>query len=407
MKNKLQIISSTVICFLLIGCNSNFIMNENKLINKSKELANKFIIADGHIDLPNLLKEAGYLNKKELLDITKNTQGNFDFPKAKKGGLNAPFMSIYIPSEYQTSGGAKSLADSLINLVTKISNSFPDKFALANNPQDIKNNFLKGLISLPLGMENGAAIENNLDNIEYFFERGIRYITLTHGKDNQICDSSYDTTKTWNGLSPFGEQVIKKMNSIGMMIDISHVTDKTFFQVIKISKTPLIASHSSPRKFTPEFERNMSDEMLKELAINNGIILINFGSSFVNESSRKEFEIIDKKVEVWKKNNKVDKKEILEYKNKLIKEKKPFAEINDVIEAIDYVVNLVGIDHVGFGSDFDGLGNSLPYNLKDVSNYPNIILGLLKKDYSEEEIEKICYKNFFRTWNEILNYANN
>jgi len=382
-------------------------MNENKLINKSKELANKFIIADGHIDLPNLLKEAGYLNKKELLDITKNTQGNFDFPKAKKGGLNAPFMSIYIPSEYQTSGGAKSLADSLINLVTKISNSFPDKFALANNPQDIKNNFLKGLISLPLGMENGAAIENNLDNIEYFFERGIRYITLTHGKDNQICDSSYDTTKTWNGLSPFGEQVIKKMNSIGMMIDISHVTDKTFFQVIKISKTPLIASHSSPRKFTPEFERNMSDEMLKELAINNGIILINFGSSFVNESSRKEFEIIDKKVEVWKKNNKVDKKEILEYKNKLIKEKKPFAEINDVIEAIDYVVNLVGIDHVGFGSDFDGLGNSLPYNLKDVSNYPNIILGLLKKDYSEEEIEKICYKNFFRTWNEILNYANN
>ena len=397
MKNKLQIISSTVICFLLIGCNSNFIMNENKLINKSKELANKFIIADGHIDLPNLLKEAGYLNKKELLDITKNTQGNFDFPKAKKGGLNAPFMSIYIPSEYQTSGGAKSLADSLINLVTKISNSFPDKFALANNPQDIKNNFLKGLISLPLGMENGAAIENNLDNIEYFFERGIRYITLTHGKDNQICDSSYDTTKTWNGLSPFGEQVIKKMNSIGMMIDISHVTDKTFFQVIKISKTPLIASHSSPRKFTPEFERNMSDEMLKELAINNGIILINFGSSFVNESSRKEFEIIDKKVEVWKKNNKVDKKEILEYKNKLIKEKKPFAEINDVIEAIDYVVNLVGIDHVGFGSDFDGLGNSLPYNLKDVSNYPNIILGLLKKDYNEEEIEKICYKNFFRT----------
>tara|TARA_B100000401_G_scaffold376241_1_gene276475 strand:- start:513 stop:1664 length:1152 start_codon:yes stop_codon:yes gene_type:complete len=381
-------------------------MKEKQLLIKSKKLSKKFIIVDGHIDLPYRLKEAGYLKKDKILDLTKETDGDFDYIKSKRGGLDAPFMSIYIPAEFQKSGGAKKLADSLINLVVKITNSFPTKFALANNPSDIKDNFSKGLISLPMGIENGAAIEKKLENIDYFFERGIRYITLTHGKDNAICDSSYDSTKTWNGLSQFGRKVISKMNSVGMMIDISHVTDKAFYQAIEISRTPVIASHSSPRKFTPGFERNMSDDMIIKLAESNGLILINFGSSFVNELSNKKFDQIDRKVENWKIKNKInDIKEINKFKNRIIEEEKPFATIEDVINAIDHVVKLVGIDHVGFGSDFDGLGNTLPYNLKNVSDYPNIILGLLKKNYSEEDIEKICYKNLFRTWNEILEFS--
>ena len=381
-------------------------MKEKQLLIKSKKLSKKFIIVDGHIDLPYRLKEAGYLKKDKILDLTKETDGDFDYAKSKRGGLDAPFMSIYIPAEFQKSGGAKKLADSLINLVVKITNSFPTKFALANNPSDIKDNFSKGLISLPMGIENGAAIEKKLENIDYFFERGIRYITLTHGKDNAICDSSYDSTKTWNGLSPFGRKVISKMNSVGMMIDVSHVTDEAFYQVIEISRTPVIASHSSPRKFTPGFERNMSDDMIIKLAESNGLILINFGSSFVNELSNKKFDQIDKKVENWKIKNKInDIKKINKFKNRIIEEEKPFATIEDVINAIDHVVKLVGIDHVGFGSDFDGLGNTLPYNLKNVSDYPNIILGLLKKNYSEEDIEKICYKNLFRTWNEILEFS--
>ena len=381
-------------------------MKEKQLLIKSKKLSKKFIIVDGHIDLPYRLKEAGYLKKDKILDLTKETDGDFDYAKSKRGGLDAPFMSIYIPAEFQKSGGAKKLADSLINLVVKITNSFPTKFALANNPSDIKDNFSKGLISLPMGIENGAAIEKKLENIDYFFERGIRYITLTHGKDNAICDSSYDSTKTWNGLSPFGRKVISKMNSVGMMIDISHVTDEAFYQVIEISRTPVIASHSSPRKFTPGFERNMSDDMIIKLAESNGLILINFGSSFVNELSNKKFDQIDRKVENWKIKNKInDIKNINKFKNRIIEEEKPFATIEDVINAIDHVVKLVGIDHVGFGSDFDGLGNTLPYNLKNVSDYPNVILGLLKKNYSEEDIEKICYKNLFKTWNEILEFS--
>ena len=404
----IKVINSLWLIFLILNnsCNSNFKMKEKQLLIKSNKLSKKFIIVDGHIDLPYRLKEAGYLKKDKILDLTKETDGDFDYIKSKRGGLDAPFMSIYIPAEFQKSGGAKKLADSLINLVVKITNSFPTKFALANNPSDIKDNFSKGLISLPMGIENGAAIEKKLENIDYFFERGIRYITLTHGKDNAICDSSYDSTKTWNGLSPFGRKVISKMNSVGMMIDISHVTDEAFYQVIEISRTPVIASHSSPRKFTPGFERNMSDDMIIKLAESNGLILINFGSSFVNELSNKKFDQIDKKVKNWKIKNKInDIKEINKFKNRIIEEEKPFATIEDVINAIDHVVKLVGIDHVGFGSDFDGLGNTLPYNLKNVSDYPNVILGLLKKNYSEEDIEKICYKNLFRTWNEILEFS--
>ena len=404
----IRVINSLWLIFLILNnsCNSNFKMKEKQLLIKSNKLSKKFIIVDGHIDLPYRLKEAGYLKKNKILDLTKETDGDFDYAKSKRGGLDAPFMSIYIPAEFQKSGGAKKLADSLINLVIKITNSFPTKFALANSPSDIKDNFSKGLISLPMGIENGAAIEKKLENIDYFFERGIRYITLTHGKDNAICDSSYDSTKTWNGLSPFGRKVISKMNSVGMMIDISHVTDEAFYQVIEISRTPVIASHSSPRKFTPGFERNMSDDMIIKLAESNGLILINFGSSFVNELSNKKFDQIDKKVENWKIKNKInDIKEINKFKNRIIEEEKPFATIEDVINAIDHVVKLVGIDHVGFGSDFDGLGNTLPYNLKNVSDYPNVILGLLKKNYSEEDIEKICYKNLFKTWNEILEFS--
>ena len=404
----IRVINSLWLIFLILNnsCNSNFKMKEKQLLIKSNKLSKKFIIVDGHIDLPYRLKEAGYLKKNKILDLTRETDGDFDYIKSKRGGLDAPFMSIYIPAEFQKSGGAKKLADSLINLVVKITNSFPTKFALANNPSDIKDNFSKGLISLPMGIENGAAIEKKLENIDYFFERGIRYITLTHGKDNAICDSSYDSIKTWNGLSPFGRKVISKMNSVGMMIDISHVTDEAFYQIIEISRTPVIASHSSPRKFTPGFERNMSDDMIIKLAESNGLILINFGSSFVNELSNKKFDQIDRKVENWKIKNKInDIKEINKFKNRIIEEEKPFATIEDVINAIDHVVKLVGIDHVGFGSDFDGLGNTLPYNLKNVSDYPNIILGLLKKNYSEEDIEKICYKNLFKTWNEILEFS--
>ena len=370
--------------------------------DKAKKLSKELIIADGHIDLPYRLHEEGLIYE-ENIDLNHNTNRNFDIPKARKGGLNSPFMSIYIPSEKTYSEGFV-LANSLIDLVENIVESNKDHFQLALTPEDVINNFNNNKISLPMGMENGSPIGENINNLKFFFDRGIRYVTLTHAKNNQICDSSYDTERKWNGLSEFGKELIKEMNKIGMMIDVSHVSDKTFYDILNITEKPLIASHSSPRKFTPNFERNMSDDMIIELAKNNGVILINFGSSFVNNNSNMIFFEIDKLVESWRIENGYEVKDenVIKKRELLINQKNPFASIDDVLDAIDHVNNLVGQNHIGFGSDFDGLGNSLPSNLKDVSFYPKLIEGLLKRGYNKESIEKICYKNFFRVWNANL-----
>ena len=378
-------------------------MSEEEIQAYADELAHKFIIVDGHVDLPYRMEVKGFMLRKEVEDVSVETTGNFDFPKSRKGGLDAPFMSIYVPSSYNA-GGAKEFADSLITMTLDVAKVYDTLFAPANTPAEIQSNFEKGLISLPLGMENGAPIEDDLANVKFFFDRGIRYITLTHSKDNQISDSSYDTTYTWNGVSPFGEQVIAEMNKYGIMVDISHVTDSAFYDALRISKAPVIASHSSCRHFTPGFHRNMSDQMVKDLAANGGVIHINFGSTFLSEESRDKFDMMDSVLTNYRAETGLSRRDsaFVAYAEKFAADNNVFADVPIVADHIDRVVELAGVDYVGFGSDFDGVGNSLPVGLKDVSMYPNIIAELLKRGYSEEDIEKICYKNTFRVWNEVI-----
>jgi len=380
---------------------------DEELMKRADDLAHKYIMVDGHVDLPYRMKKAGFMLRKEIMDVSTETEGNFDYPKTKAGGLDAPFMSIYIPSTYQVTGGAKRFADSLISMVEKLPVNYPELFAMATSPAEVEENFEKGLISLPLGMENGAPIEDDLKNVKYFFDRGIRYVTLTHATDNQISDSSYDTTGTWNGLSPFGEQVVKEMNKVGIMVDISHVSDSAFYDVMKIVKVPAIASHSSCRKYTPGFERNMSDDMIKVLAENGGVIHINFGSTFLSKESRERFKAMDEHLVNYKAQNKLtDADSVYKvYAYKYAVDNDVYADVKIVVDHIDNVVALSSIDHVAFGSDFDGVGNSLPNGLKDVSMYPNVIFELLKRGYTEEDIAKICYKNTFRVWNAVKDYA--
>ena len=368
---------------------------------KAKKLSKENIIVDGHIDLPFRLYKENLL-EEENINLNKNTSGNFDTYKAKKGGLNCPFMAIYTPSE-KSENESYTFANSLIDLVNNVIKSNKE-FDYAFTPKDVIKNFKKNKISLPMGMENGSPIGKDINRIKYFFDRGIRYMTLTHAADNQICDSSYDSRNTWNGLSDFGRKVVREMNKIGMMIDVSHCTDKTFYDILKITNKPLVATHSSPRKFTPNFERNMSDNMIKDLANNNGLIMLNFGSGFISEQSNKSLGDINSKVEKYKIENNLEDsdKKLLKYKDDLINTAKPFASINDFIDTIDHVKELVGIDHIGLGSDFEGLGNTLPYDLKDASTYPNILYNLLEREYSEIEIKKICSDNLFRVWNANL-----
>lgn len=372
---------------------------EAELRAKADSLAHAFIITDGHVDLPYRLKGDDFFAEADKDVLLEAAEGDFDFKRAKEGGLDAPFMSIYIPARYQETGGAKELADSLINMVESITQAYPDKFALANSPEEVEANFEAGKTSLPMGMENGAPVEDDLANVKYFHDRGIRYITLTHSKDNLICDSSYDTTRTWNGLSPFGEGVVKEMNRVGIMVDVSHISDSAFYDVMEITKVPVIASHSSCRHFTPGFERNMSDEMIKMLAENGGVIQINFGSTFLEKRSQ---DVRNHLIEYYKENNlSPGDPAAIAYKEKYYETNPLYSTVEKVADHIDHVVELAGPGHVGFGSDFDGVGDSLPFNLKDVSAYPNLIYELLKRGYSEEDIEKICYKNVFRVWNAV------
>lgn len=370
------------------------------LTEKAKKLAQENIIIDSHIDVPYRLEE-------KWVDVTKATSdGDFDYPRAKQGGLNAPFMSIYIPASLDNSASSTRLADKLIDYVEAIVGRAPDKFAVAKSTQDVQQHFAKGLISLPMGMENGSPLQGDLANLHHFYERGIRYITLAHSQANHISDSSYDLRRKWKGLSPFGKELIKEMNNLGVLIDISHVSDAAFYQAIEISQTPVIASHSSLRAFTPGFERNMDDDMIKALGKNGGVIQINFGSTFVT-----------KRANAWSNQRSAEQKKVEEKFGKDSEEYKnfrkqfnqdnplPYATLDSVLDHIDHVVKLIGIDHVGIGSDYDGVGDSLPTDLKDVSTYPNLIQGLLNRGYNETDIGKILSDNFMRVWKANELYA--
>lgn len=368
---------------------------------KAIDIAHKYPLVDGHIDVPFRLQR----HWEDVAEATLN--GDFDYPRAKQGGLDAPFMSIYIPA-VKENDGAKALANVLIDQVEALFYRAPDKFAPARTAEEIRSNFAAGKISLPLGMENGAAIEGDLDNLAHFYNRGIRYITLAHSKANHISDSSYDEAKIWKGLSPFGVSMIKQMNNLGIMVDISHVSDAAFYEAIEVSQVPVIASHSSLRHFTPGLERNVDDKMLKALAKNGGVIMINFGSFFVTEEAME-----------WGNRYKAAKAAFEKLQNDRITTdiKKafdeayrkrfpyPYASVDDVVAHIDRVRKKVGIEHIGLGSDYDGVGNTLPTGLKDVSSYPVLIDALLNHGYSESDIAKIMGENVLRVMEQVENYA--
>lgn len=384
-------------------------MSDAERLAVATEMAQSTIMVDGHVDLPYRMKVGGFTLQREILDVSVRTDGgNFDYPRTKEGGLDAPFMSIYIPAGLQAMPGAsKALADSLILMTERLTTTFPDKFAMAYSPADIEANFAKGIISLPMGMENGSGLEDDISNVGYFHSRGIRYITLTHGKDNLIGDASYDTTGTYGGLSEYGEQVVKEMNRVGIMVDLSHVSDNTFRDALAITKVPIIASHSSVRKFTPGFERNMSDELIQAMAKNGGVMMINFGGTFIDSAYAAGSGKVREHLVNYMVDNGMSRTDsvILAYAEAYSAANNPFPTVERVADHIDHVVNLVGVDYVGLGSDFDGVGDSLPTGLKDVSMYPNLIAELLKRGYSQEDIEKICYKNIFRVWKAVEDYA--
>ncbi len=370
----------------------------------AQELTRSSIIVDGHIDIPYRL----YSRPDDVSIATDG--GDFDYPRAVAGGLNAPFMSIYTPANYmEEDGKAYRHANTLIDMMEQLESDFPDKFAVATSVADVRSHFDQGLISLLLGMENGSPLEGELANVDYFFERGIRYISLSHSLSNRLSDSSYDINRQWDGLSELGFDVIRRMNELGILIDVSHVSDAAFFDILDVTTTPVIASHSSVRHFTPGWERNMGDDMIRRLGENGGVIMINFGSSFVIEEALAYGTSRRLAYAAFRAENaELEEAEARQQFGAAYTEKHgpyPYATLEQVLDHFDHVVELAGIDHVGIGSDYDGVGDSLPIGLKDVSAFPNLVEGLLGRGYSEGDIRKILGENLLRVWSEVESAA--
>ena len=362
---------------------------------KALAVARNGLMVDTHVDVPYRLEE-------EWSDVTGRTeQGDFDYERARAGGLDIPFMSIYTPPSSEHDGTSFELANGLIDRVEALVGRAPDKFTLVKSTDEAIRAGKQGLVGLAMGMENGSPIDGKLENVAFFRNRGVSYITLAHGESNHLSDSSYDDNHQWNGLSPFGKEVLAEMNRLGVMVDVSRLSDDAFWQVLELSEVPVIASHSSARHFTPGWERNMSDEMIKALAAKGGVIQINFGSSFLTDEARQWYVRMDEAREAFLQRNGFDEHgEEAEAFGKTYRDEHPFpyADLDDVVAHFTHVIELVGIEYVGFGSDFDGVGDSLPEGMKDVSFYPALVERLLQLEYSVQDVEAIMSGNLLRVW---------
>ena len=320
------------------------------------------MLFDGHNDLPWVMREKA-ASSFDQVDIAKPTKFHTDIQRLKKGGVKAQFWSVYVPAETTSTGSAMITTIEQIDLVHEMCRRYPDVFQLALTADDVEKSVAAGKIASLIGMEGGHSIENSLQNLQRLYDRGARYMTLTHSKTLDWADSATDEARH-NGLTDFGKEVVREMNRMGMLVDISHVSDKTMHDVLDISSVPVIFSHSSVRAIN-EHKRNVPDDVLKRLAKNGGVVMITFVPSFT-----------------------VPTEEIAAEKNAR-------GTYKTIVDHLEHAVKLAGIDHVGIGSDFDGVDN-LPVGLDDVSYYPNITQELLKRGYTAEQIHKILGANILR-----------
>ncbi|WP_242108465.1 dipeptidase [Luteimonas aquatica] len=368
----------------------------------ARALAREAVIVDTHVDAPGMLTE-------RWMDLGADAQGReFDYPKARAGGLDVAFMSIYTSPEQDEKGEAWQIANAMIDSVEALAERHPDKFALLRSPGDVDRLRKGDRVLLPLGMENGAPIGDDLANLKLFHDRGVRYITLAHSAANRIADSSYGIERKWHGLSPFGKQVVAEMNRLGIMVDVSHISDESAREAIALSRVPVIASHSAFRHFTPDFERNISDELAKAVAAKGGVVQVPFGIAFVNPKGAADTQAHFRAINDLNKRNAELKAAGKPEEDREAFEKAwsdshpaPATKIDAVLDQIDYGVKLIGVDHVGIGSDFDGVSGELPDTLRTVADYPNLVAGLQSRGYSDADIRKILGGNLLRTWTAI------
>lgn len=382
----------------------------SKLLAKADIIHNNVLTLDTHIDTPMRLIDSDFdINKKN--DPVK-THSKLDFPRMEEGGLDAAFFAVFIGQGDRTEEANNEAKDKALSIFKAIHNVIadnPNEAEIALTPADGYRLEKEGKRAIYIGLENGYPVGTDIKNIEEFYELGARYMTLCHTSNNDICDSSTDSTEH-NGLSDFGRQVIGKMNDIGMMIDISHVSDKSFYDVLELSKAPVIASHSCARALCDN-PRNIDDEMLKKLAENGGVIQMCILSDYVKVIEQDSIRInaeqpIIERYNILKELSYEEQQKVFRDWDELDETHPPkLATVSDAVDHIDHIVEIAGIDHVGIGTDFDG-GGGLE-DCFDVSQIKNITIELVKRGYTENEIEKIWGGNLMRVFNKVQQLANN
>lgn len=392
---KLKIFLRILFVILLISCS-----NKNYL-----EIHSSALVVDGHNDTLGRIVDEGF----NLADPLNN--GHINFQTLTNGGLDIPFFACWVDPKYVNSGihgenmsaeRVNKMIDGLLNQIQK----YPDQIALATSVQEAKEIVKSGKIAAALGIEGGHAIENDLKKLEHFYQRGVRYMTLTWNNSLEWATSAMDESSNkklpFQGLTDFGRQVVKKMNELGMMVDISHVGEKTFWDVMETTTKPVIASHSSVYNLCPHF-RNLKDDQIRAIAKNGGVVLINFYAGFLDST-------YERKREEFEKNHKAELDSLKKVnQDNLVKYFKSIRQVfgpeldtfrppmDLIIDHIVYIIKLVGVDYVGLGSDFDGI-SAPPKGMDNASYLPEITRRLLERGYSENDVIKILGANFLRVW---------
>jgi membrane dipeptidase len=378
---------------------------------KAARIHQSVLTIDTHCDTPLNLTRDGF--DAGIRNDMADTGTKSDFPRMKEGGLDAQFYAVFVAQGPRTPKGdadAKQKALDIYAAILKSVNANPGLASIALTPDDAYNLKKDGKRAIFIGLENGYALANDITMVKKYYDMGVRYITLCHTSNNDICDSSTDKKKgaEHHGLSPFGKEVVAEMNKTGMMIDVSHISDESFMDVLRLSKVPIIASHSCARAVCDN-PRNLTDDDLKALAKNGGVIQMCFLSDYVKKPDpnpkrdsalavvrNKYNDFMDlsdeKSREAWK-----------EYRETGIKYPNKLATVKDMVDHIDHIVKVIGVDYVGIGTDFDGGGDLS--GCRDVSQMGNVTLELVKRGYSETDIRKIWGGNFMRVFREVQKSA--
>ena len=372
---------------------------DEKLWKRALEIQRKAIVIDSHNDVTTPMTNDDY-----DLSGAPPVPYRTSIDRMKEGGLTAEFFSVYIKPHYATQGGAARRTLDMIDSVYRACERHPNDLMFATSAADIRRAKKQGKIAALMGIEGGHAIEDSLATLRVFYRLGIRYMTLTWNNTNNWADAGRGEKKH-NGLSEFGKEVVKEMNRLGMMVDVSHVADKTMSDALDVSKAPIIASHSSARALS-NVPRNIPDDLLKRIADKGGVVQVNFYSFFVdattvgpqNDARNARLKAQQDEIDQKYKDDperRAEESDKLEAANPL-----PPLPISKLIDHIDHIVKVAGIDHVGIGADFDG-ANDMPEGARDVSMLPNITYELLRRGYSEKDIRKILGENLLRVFGEV------